>query len=83
MNLSYSNTYIIGSAQTGKTTLLQTMIYEIMEMYTPNEVNMYVIDCGNMTLKVFEGSNHVGGVVLVYEEERIKNLFKVKINLVK
>ena len=77
MNLSYSNTYIIGSAQTGKTTLLQTMIYEIMEMYTPNEVNMYVIDCGNMTLKVFEGSNHVGGVVLVYEEERIKNLFKL------
>ena len=30
-----------------------------------------------MTLKVFEGSNHVGGVVLVYEEERIKNLFKL------
>lgn len=77
VNLSYSNTYIIGSAQTGKTTLLQTMIYEIMEMYTPNEVNMYVIDCGNMTLKVFEGSNHVGGVVLVYEEERVKNLFKL------
>lgn len=77
INLSESNTYIIGSAQTGKTTLLQTMICQIMNMYTPNEVNMYIIDCGNMTLKVFESANHIGGVALVYEEERIKNLFKL------
>ncbi|MBE5934404.1 MAG: type VII secretion protein EssC [Lachnospiraceae bacterium] len=77
MNLSESNTYVIGSAQTGKTTFMQTVLYELMDMYSPDEVNMYILDCGNMALKVFESANHVGGVVLVYEEERVKNLFKL------
>lgn len=77
VNLSESNTFIIGSAQMGKTTLLQSIIYEIMDIFTPKEVNIYVIDCGNMAMKVFENANHVGGVVLLSEEERIINLFKL------
>ena len=82
LNLSESNTYIVGSAQTGKTTLLQTVIYEIMNIYTPKEVNIYVIDCGNMALKVFDEAHHVGGVVLAVEEERVINLFKLLSNTI-
>lgn len=77
INLSENNTYIIGSAQTGKTTLLQTMIYQLMKTYTPEEVNIYIADCGNMALNVFKDSHHVGGVVLATEEERMLNLFKM------
>ncbi|WP_443661497.1 type VII secretion protein EssC [Clostridium sp.] len=77
INLSNSNTFIIGSSQSGKTTMLQTMIYSIMDNYTPLEVNIYVIDCGNMAMKVFENSNHIGGIVLPAEEERISNLFRM------
>ena len=58
--------------------MLQTMIYSIMDNYTPLEVNIYVIDCGNMAMKVFENSNHIGGIVLPAEEERISNLFACK-----
>ena len=72
-----NNTYIIGSAMTGKTTLLQTILLQLMSYYTPNDVNVYIIDCGNMTLKVFEASNIVGGVVLTAEEDKIANLFKL------
>ena len=77
IDLSENNTYIIGSAMTGKTTLLQTMMLQLMNYYTPSEVNVYIIDCGNMTLKSFEHSNIVGGVALTSEEDKITNLFKL------
>lgn len=77
INLSENNTYIIGSAMTGKTTLLQTILLQLMNYYTPKDVNAYIIDCGNMTLKVFENSSLVGGVALANEEDKISNLFKL------
>lgn len=77
VNLSESNTYIVGSAQTGKTILLQSILKDLISTYMPEEVNIYVIDCGNMSLKVFEKSKLVGGVVIPSEEERISNLFKM------
>lgn len=77
INFSENNTYIIGSAMTGKTTLLQTIILQLMRYYTPNDVNVYIVDCGNMSLKSFENSNIVGGVALTSEEDKIINLFKM------
>lgn len=77
INLSENNTYVIGSAMTGKTTLLQTILLQLMNYYTPQDVNAYIIDCGNMTLKVFENSNIVGDVALSTEEDKIVNLFKL------
>lgn len=77
LDLSESNTYIIGSSQTGKTTLLQTIAYSLLDLYTPEEVNLYIVDAGNMAMKVFEGANHVGGVALAAEEEKVENLFKM------
>ena len=77
LKLSESNTYIVGSAQTGKTAMLQTIAKDLLVTYTPDEVSLYIIDCGNMSMKVFEESGIVGGVVLPTEEERINNLFKM------
>lgn len=77
IDLSENNTYIIGSAMTGKTTMLQTILLQLMTYYNPSQVNVYIIDCGNMTLKSFETSNIVGGVALTAEEEKVINLFKM------
>lgn len=77
INLSENNVYIIGSAMTGKTTLLQTMLMQMLTHYTPSEANVYIIDCGSMTLKVFENSNIVGGVAIASEEAKVVNLFKM------
>lgn len=77
IELSKDNIYIVGSAQMGKTLLLQTIIYGVIKKYTPKQVNMYLIDCGSMVLKLFENSKHIGGVVLSSEEEKCKNLFKL------
>lgn len=77
INLSSNNTYIIGSAMTGKTTLLQTVLLQLMRLYTPDDINVYIVDCGNMALKSFENSNMVGGVAITSEEDKVINLFKL------
>ncbi len=77
LNISGDNTYIVGSAQTGKTTLLQTILCGLIGKYTSEQVNLYIIDCAGMLLRIFEDSAQVGGVVLAGEEEKCRNLFKL------
>ena len=77
LDVSKDNVYIVGSAQMGKTIMLQTLLYGLIKKYTPEQVNIYLVDCGSMVLKNFENAAHVGGVVLSNEEEKCKNLFKL------
>lgn len=71
-----TNTMIIGSAQYGKTNLLEVFIRGIAESYSPSDVNIYIIDFGSMVLKNFEPLAHVGGVVCPSDDEKFKNLMK-------
>lgn len=77
VDLAKDNVFIVGSSQMGKTVFLQTLSYGLIRKYTPERVNIYLIDCGSMVLKIFEGSAHVGGVVVSNEDEKCKNLFKL------
>ena len=71
------NIMIIGSSQSGKTNLLQTMIRGLTSRYSPREVSIYIIDCASMVLRNFEPLAHVGGVAIASEDEKIINLFKL------
>lgn len=77
VEIGTSNTIIIGSAQYGKTNLLETIIKNLSSRYSPSEINLYIIDFGSMVLKNFEYLPHVGGVVLPSDDEKLKNLFKL------
>lgn len=77
LNLGSENVFAAGASQMGKTTFLQSLACALIRKYTPNQVNIYCIDCGNKSLKAFERSAHVGGVVLATEEEKMENLFKL------
>lgn len=77
VDLTTQNVMLIGSAQTGKTNVLQNMIRNIATKYTPDEAVIYIIDFASMVLKNFEGLNHVGGVVTASEDEKLKNLMKL------
>lgn len=72
-----ANTFIVGSSQTGKTNLLQTIVRVIAQTRTPRQAQFYIMDFASMILKNLEGLAHVGGVVLPSEDERVKNLFKL------
>jgi DNA segregation ATPase FtsK/SpoIIIE, S-DNA-T family len=77
MDIQTGNTFILGSSQYGKTCLLQTMIRGIADKYTPDEVSLYILDFGSMALSVFDGLNHLGGIVLAADDEKLKNLIKM------
>lgn len=77
VNVSTENTLIIGSAQYGKTNLLQSIIRGLVQTYSPEEVNIYILDFGAMLLKNFENLKHVGGVVCASDDEKFRNLFKL------
>ena len=77
INITAQNYILIGSAQCGKTNVLQTIIRSLAENYTPAEVNLYIIDFGSMILRNFAELHHCGGVVCVSDDEKLKNLFKL------
>lgn len=79
LNIDFSENghlLIIGSPGVGKTTLLQTLIMSIMGNYTPDYVNMYILDFGTRILKMFEGALQVGGVITADDEELMQNIIK-------
>lgn len=75
--ISGANSLVIGSSLYGKSNLLQLVIRAAADKYSPDELNIYVIDCAGGFLKNFEGLPHVGGVAAASEEERMGNLFKL------
>lgn len=76
-DLDNTNAFILGSSQTGKTNLLQTIVRIIAGSRSPREASFYIMDFASMILKNLEGLVHVGGVVLPGEDEKLKNLFKL------
>jgi S-DNA-T family DNA segregation ATPase FtsK/SpoIIIE len=77
LDLSSGNTIIVGSSQYGKTCFLQVILRGIADLYTPSEVSTYIMDFGSMALKVFEGLNHVGGVIVASDDEKLKNFMRM------
>ena len=65
---------IYGAPGTGKTTFLKTLVSSICKYYTPEEIAVYIIDCGGWGMSVFADMPHVGGVVLDFEEEKLLKL---------
>lgn len=61
---------IYGSAGTGKTNLIKTMLSSIGRYYTPEDVVVYIIDCGGWSTSVYADMPHVGDVILDTQEEK-------------
>ncbi len=71
------NTLLYGATGSGKENFIETLIYSAMKLYTPEEINFYIMDFGAEILKIFSASPYVGDVVSLEENEKIKNLFKM------
>ncbi|MGN1419674.1 MAG: type VII secretion protein EssC [Acutalibacteraceae bacterium] len=68
---------IYGAAGSGKTTLLKTMITSICKLYTPEDVNVYIIDCGGWSMSAYANMPHVGDVILDTDEEKFEKFQKL------
>ena len=65
---------IYGAPATGKTSLLKSIVWALGYYYTPEDVNIYILDCGGWSMNVFAGMPHVGGIALDCEEEKFQKL---------
>ncbi|MGN0736067.1 MAG: type VII secretion protein EssC [Anaerovoracaceae bacterium] len=63
---------IYGAPTTGKTTLLKTFVLSLCCRYSPDEVNLYILDFGGWGMNVFLGYPHVGGVIIGDEREKME-----------
>lgn len=63
---------LCGTVSTGKSTFLQTAVYGLLNKYTSEELNLYLIDFSSKLLTVFEDANQVGGVMTENEEDAEK-----------
>ena len=73
----YGNTLIYGMAGSGKEDLLTTLIYSLITNYTTEEINLYIMDCGAETLKIFNKAPQIGDVIFGSESEKINNCFNM------
>ncbi|GGV26692.1 type VII secretion protein EccC [Actinomadura cremea] len=63
---------IAGAPQTGKSTLLRSLIVSLALLHTPEEVQFYCLDFGGGTLTGLAGLPHVGGVAGRLDADRVR-----------
>jgi len=71
------NIAIYGIAGGGKATLITTMVYDLLRTHTAQTLNLYLLDFGAETLRVFKNAPQVGDIVFSDEPEKIVNLLKM------
>lgn len=71
------NCLVYGATGNGKTTFLVTLCYSLIKNHTPDELNIYIMDFGSETLKMFEKAPHVGGVIVSTDVEKTMNFIKM------
>ena len=62
---------VVGSSQSGKSTLLRTLVCALALTHTPLEAQFYGVDFGGGGLAALEGLPHAGGVCGRSDEERL------------
>ena len=84
VNLSMGgNTLIYGSSDSGKDILLSSMIYSTIVNHSAKEVNFYIMDFGSEVFKSYLKAPQIGDVLLVNEQEKVSNLFKMLFSIIK
>ena len=68
---------ICGVVVSGKSTFLQTLIYALINKYTPQQLNIYGIDFSSKMLSAFENAPHVGGIMYENTLDRIDKFFNM------
>lgn len=71
------NCLVYGSTGNGKTTFLTSLCYSLIKNHSAEELNLYIMDFGSETLKVFEEAPQVGGVIVSADEEKTVNFMKM------
>lgn len=67
---------VVGASQTGKSTLLRTILAAFIHTHSPKDVQFYCVDLGGGGLRAFEGAPHVGAVCGKLEPDKVRRLVR-------
>lgn len=73
--LEKGNYAVLGGIQSGKTTVVETLLWGLIKKYSPKELHLYLLDFNSKRLLAFEGAKQAGGVVTAGEEEKLERFF--------
>ncbi len=76
VDLGNSNLLILGESQSGKTSLVQTLLYDVVTNFSPDEVNFYLFDFSKRALQVFQQAPHCGAWICEDEDTQIERLLR-------
>lgn len=68
---------IIGSVVSGKSTMIQTILYGLTTKYSPDYLNIYALDFSSKMMSAFEGLAHFGGIMYEGDDEKIAKFFNM------
>lgn len=78
MPITESGNWIIyGMAESGKDEFVNSLVYSCITTYSSIELNMYLLDFGAETLRLFKKAPQVGDVVFQNDTDKVLNLFKM------
>lgn len=77
LDLLEGNTIIVGASQSGKTNFLQVILRQTMSNIGAHDASVYIMDFNTGVFKTMETLSCIGGVALMDQQERVKNLFKI------
>ncbi|WP_084038675.1 FtsK/SpoIIIE domain-containing protein [Demequina sp. NBRC 110053] len=72
--LDDSHLLIAGGARSGRTTALRSLMLQMVQRFSPQDLHLYGIDYGNGALLPFEGAPHTGAIVPGLEAARVSRL---------
>ncbi|MGH3097828.1 MAG: type VII secretion protein EccCa [Streptosporangiales bacterium] len=71
---AHGNLLVVGSPQSGKSTLLRTMMLSAAHLHTPEEIAFYAVDFGGGGLGSLEELPHVGTVASRLDTDRVRRI---------
>lgn len=68
---------ICGNVVSGRSTMMQTMAFALLQKYSPEVVNIYALDFSSKMMASFEAAPHVGGVMFENDLDKISKFFNM------
>lgn len=71
------NIVLYGGVGSGKFQFLQTMLFDLIQDHSYEEVRLFLLDFADDGLSMFASAPQVGAIILQNEENRIRSLFRL------
>ncbi len=71
------NILIAGDSSSGKTTIVQNILYSLAKKLSPQEFNFYALDYSSRMLKLFKPLAHCGAILQEEDDEALDSFFNL------